>query len=65
MTIMVHVYSMDEITIQVTDSGVQLCFYAESGDRVLVELSDEVTFQLIAQLVHYAWNITLEEAFPT
>lgn len=65
VTLTVRVESMREITIQETDSGIQLCFLAECGDRFLVELSDAVIGPVIAQLVHYAWGITMEEAFPT
>lgn len=65
MTLTVRVESMGEITIRETDSGIQLCFLAECGGQFLVELSDAVIGPVIAQLVHHAWDITMEEAFPT
>ena len=65
MTLTVRAESMHEIAIQKTKSGIQLCFIAECGDRFLVELSNAVIGPVIAQLVYYAWDITLEEAFPT
>ena len=65
MTITVYPNSTDEIKINLVESGIQLCFEAQSGDRLLVELSDEIVTFVIAHLVHYAWDITLEEAFPT
>ncbi len=65
MTLTVRAESMREITIQETESGIQLCFIAEYGDRFLVELSGAEIGPVIAQLVHYAWGITIKEAFPT
>jgi len=63
VTIIVRADSPDEIGIEVTESGIRLRFEAQSGDRFLIELGDEVVGYVIAQLVYYAWNITVEEAF--
>lgn len=63
VTIIVRADSPDEIGIEVTESGIRLRFEAQSGDRFLIELGDEVVGYVIAQLVYYAWNTTVEEAF--
>jgi len=63
MTIILHPDAIDEIGIWVTESGIQLRLEAASGDKCFIELGDEVVGYIIEQLVYYAWNITVEEAF--
>jgi len=65
VTLIVRADSIDEIGIEHVESGIRLCFEAQSGDGFFVELHDEVLCHVIAHLIHYAWDITLEECFPT
>lgn len=63
ITIILHPDVIDEIKIWETESGIQLRFETQSGDRCFLELDNEMLGYVIKQLIHYAWHMTLEEAF--
>jgi len=65
VTLTVRADSIDEVGIEVVESGIQLRFEAQYGDKFYVELDDEVLGHVIAHLMHYAWDITLEDYFAT
>ena len=52
-----------EIKFRQADSGIQLCLEAQSGDQYVIELGDEVVGYVIEQLLLYAWDTTIEDAF--
>lgn len=63
MKITLYPVTTKEVLFYRTDSGLLIQFQAQSGDKCLIELSDDMVYYFIQNLAHYLWDMTLEEAF--
>ncbi len=63
MKITLYPVTTKEVLFYQTDSGLLIQFQAQSGDKCLIELNDDMVSYVIQNLAHYFWDMTFEEAF--
>lgn len=63
MFIILYPTTPSEISFQVNDAGIHLGVHSQDGDTCFIGLNDDVVGYVIEQLIHYAWDMTVEEAF--